>query len=354
MREEVGTAANVLIPFPVGYAAAMHEGRASHTPLHPDGAILLAGPGDGQRKHLRIGCSHLGCGSSHDIGFPALAEKFGYGMRRNELLRRLRCRCGNRVLWLQIAVDGRPAHIVQVEGEWPALTAPWPDELEDVWEDFMCNLYSVVTNQEAIRALAKPWRDKTGNLQPMPGVFPDYAAPIVRNTPEGRELATARWGLPSPAFVLKGRATDPGVTNVRNTESPHWRRWLGPEHRCLVPFTSFSEPEPQPDGRKPPAWFALGEDRPIAFFAGIWIPAWTSVRKKAEGEVTTDLFAFLTCEPNREVGAIHPKAMPVILTEEHEREMWMTAPWAEAKTLQRPLPDDSLLIVARGEKRDPA
>ena len=49
------------------------------------------------------------------------------------------------------------------------------------------------------------------------------------------------------------------------------------------------------------------------------------------------LFAFLTCEPNREVGAIHPKAMPVILTEEHEREMWMTTPWAEAKALIRML-----------------
>jgi putative SOS response-associated peptidase YedK len=35
-----------------------------------------------------------------------------------------------------------------------------------------------------------------GNLAPMPGVFPDYKAPIVRNGADGRELATARWGMP--------------------------------------------------------------------------------------------------------------------------------------------------------------
>lgn len=108
----------------------------------------------------------------------------------------------------------------------------------------MCNLYSLTKGQAAIIAAARAMTDRTGNLPPMPGIFPDYAAPIVRNAPDGRELTLARWGLPSPVFALKGKSRDPGVTNVRNTASPHWRRWLGPEHRCLVPFTSFSEPEP--------------------------------------------------------------------------------------------------------------
>jgi putative SOS response-associated peptidase YedK len=193
--------------------------------------------------------------------------------------------------------------------------------------------------------------DRTGNLPPLPGIFPDYSAPIVRNGGEGRELAMARWGMPSPAFALKGRKTDPGVTNVRNVKSPHWRRWFGVENRCLVPWTSFSEPEPQPDGSRPPAWFAFDDSRPLAFFPGIWTE-WTSVRKVKEGEVTCDLFAFLTCEPNAEVGAVHPKAMPVILTEPDELETWMTAPPEEALKLQRPLPDGSLKVVARGSRQD--
>jgi putative SOS response-associated peptidase YedK len=68
--------------------------------------------------------------------------------------------------------------------------------------------------------------------------------------------------------------------------------------------------------------------------------------------VNADLFAFLTTDANAIVAPIHPKAMPVILTTKDEIETWMGAPAEEALKLQRPLPDEALEIVARGEKSD--
>ena len=236
----------------------------------------------------------------------------------------------------------------------------------------MCNLYSLTKGQAAIIALTRAMRDTAGNLPPMPGIFPDYRAPIVKNAPDGvRELALARWGMPSPQNFLmeatKRRAQkldakgipvdfpallraepDTGITNIRNATSKHWKRWLEPSNRCVVPFTSFSEFNRDAGGN---IWFALSERRPLAVFAGLWTN-WTSVRRVKEGETTNDLFAFLTTEPNAEVRAVHPKAMPVILTTPAEIEQWMTAPVEAALKLQRPLPHGALGIVATGVKED--
>ena len=98
-----------------------------------------------------------------------------------------------------------------------------------------------------------------GNLPPMPGVFPDYPAPVVRNSDGEREMTMMRWGMPPPP-----RAGGYPVTNIRNTSSPHWRAGSSAENRCLVPANSFAEyaPEPNPETKKKDVvWFALNDDR---------------------------------------------------------------------------------------------
>lgn len=60
----------------------------------------------------------------------------------------------------------------------------------------MCNPCSITKGKQAIRAFARAMADQAGNLPPQPGVFPDHLAPVLRSQPEGRELATPRWGMP--------------------------------------------------------------------------------------------------------------------------------------------------------------
>ena len=76
-----------------------------------------------------------------------------------------------------------------------------------------------------------------------------------------------------------------------------------------------------------------GVDAELFVFAGV-------VRRTAEGEA--DRYAFLTCAPNTVVGAIHPRAMPVIL---HGAaiDAWLTGDAAAALAL--PMADELMRVI---------
>ncbi len=212
----------------------------------------------------------------------------------------------------------------------------------------MCSLYSVTKGPQAIQDLFAVKHDRAGDLPPLPAVSPDQMAPIVRVRADGeRELVMARWGMPGPF-------DDQLVTNARNLKNAYWSPWLGKRNRCIVPATSFCEyGRSIPYGT--PVWFALAEDRPLFAFAGLWTH-WRGLRgpESARVDGAHEVFCFLATEANATVAPIHPKGMPVILTSPEEVDRWLSEEMPAALALQRPLPDDALRIVARGERSDGA
>ena len=132
------------------------------------------------------------------------------------------------------------------------------------------------------------------------------------------------------------------MTNVRNLDSPFWRSALSNrERRCIVPVTRFCEWTAEPDPltkRKSKIWFGLHEaDDPLFAFAGIWRP----------GE-SGPFMAFLTCDANAVVGAVHPKAMPVILRTSHAA-TWLDQEREQVCALAVPFPDTDMRRIEVNE-----
>ena len=199
----------------------------------------------------------------------------------------------------------------------------------------MCNLYTMTATVAEMRNLFGPFEGDTSNLPPFDEIYPGRAAPVLRRGEGGGlKLETMTWGFPGPAQA-KGRP----VTNIRNLDSPFWRSALANrERRCLVPATQFCEwtAEPHPDtGRKAKVWFGMHENHhPLFLFAGLWRPG---AKDGSDGP----FMAFLTCTANATVGAIHPKAMPVMVRPA-EALAWLDHDRDCACALAQPFPDTDM------------
>jgi putative SOS response-associated peptidase YedK len=192
----------------------------------------------------------------------------------------------------------------------------------------MCNLYNMTADVATLRDHFGAFEGDKDNLPPFAAIYPDRAAPVLHKGSEGLTLSIMTWGVPPPAKV------DRPVTNVRNLASPFWRAMLdNPHQRCLVPVTAFCE-WTGVAGNKRKVWFAMKGNSAAPFaFAGLW-------RETDSGQRT----AFLTCEPNTLVGAVHPKAMPVILAP-HDYARWLSGTIDDVKALARPFADDAMCVI---------
>ena len=196
----------------------------------------------------------------------------------------------------------------------------------------MCNLYRLTATVDEMRRVFGGFEGDRDNLPPFDEIYPNYKAPVLRRNGGSLKLEMMTWGFPGPQ-AAGGRP----VTNVRNLASPFWRSALKePSRRCLVPVTQFCEwtAEPDPETkRKRKVWFGHSDD-PVFAFAGIWRP----------GEESSYM-SFLTCEPNETVGAVHPKAMPVML-DRNSFNRWLDDDHLSACELAVPYADEKVMVLA--------
>ncbi len=174
-------------------------------------------------------------------------------------------------------------------------------------------------------------------------IFPDRLAPIVRRVEGKPTWMPARWGFPPPPTVTSKAP----VTNTRNLSSAYWRPFLGPAHRCLVPFEAFAEYEPvrADGGRRREVWFRVTGGRPAAL-AGVWCE-WEGRRGTVKDPVDGRhlLFSFLTCQPGDLIRPYHEKAQPVVLIGRQAMEYWLDAPSSEVPGLARAAEDGELELA---------
>jgi putative SOS response-associated peptidase YedK len=214
----------------------------------------------------------------------------------------------------------------------------------------MCNLYSLTRNREAILRLFRISDNRAPTIDPQLAIFPAYNAPVIRQASDGeRELSIMSWG-----FVLLQTGKAPRrVTNVRDDKilkSSFWKPSFA-ARRCLVPASSYCEP----NGQSPATWFwfAVGgdEERPLFAFPGIW-QRWRGPLKKDGPNVEIDTYAFMTTAPNELTRSINHERMPVLLTSEIDFETWLSGSSEEAFALARSYDPKAMRIVQSGKVKE--
>ncbi len=322
---------------------------------------------------LYVYCGRPGCPHHAVFFLTPLIVRWGPEASVEQLRRAARCtKCGHRGATVQASNSAWPTALVPIyetrrwtgEEVWPCEVS---NELDDrafgfncdiffhpvlgmIRFDDMCNLYSNTRSRDAIRALFRVSDNRAYAFEPLPAIFPRTVAPIVRVATDGeRELVPATWGFP---LLRKGYAPKP-VTNVRDDTlltSPFWRPSFE-ARRCLVPASSYCEP----DSNSPAGWhwFALkGEhERPLFAFPGVW-KRYRGPMRKDGPNVEVDVYAFMTTKPNELTTTIMHDRMPVLLADEGDFETWLSGSHDEAFRLVRTFDAAGMQIVQSGADKE--
>ena len=296
-------------------------------------------------KWVWVYCNVRACGHRAAVAYAPFAIRWGMDANTGMIRRNFRCsRCGNLG-----ALIYAPSWDVYTGG---FKVFPPEKALQilspDAWLDHMCNLYSLYSTREEIGKYLKVSHNRMGQFPEQLTMFPAREAPVVRLAEDGeRELVTMSWGF---VFLQDGKAPR-RVTNTRDdkVQAPFWKQSIE-QRRCLVPVTSFAEPD---DGK--PAqwhWFAVQGDvpRPLFAFAGIW-RRWKGPLKKDGPTVEVDTYSFMTTPPNVFTQRINHDRLPAILATPEDQETWLTGYSDQRHSLLKPFPASKMREVQVGVEK---
>jgi putative SOS response-associated peptidase YedK len=295
-------------------------------------------------------CETPRCRHYTAIPLAPLIIRWGRNATSDMLRSGFRCsRCGRQVTSIRTPSKGSALEPIDTHRQWTGFE-DWHPEIGAFSVARMCNLYSNTRSRDAIRALFHVSDNRAFAFEPMPAIFPKSVAPVVRLAADGeRELVPMTWGFP---LIRKGYAPKP-VTNVRDDTvltSPFWRPSFE-ARRCLVPASSYCEP----DSNTPAGWhwFAIepADERPLFAFPGIW-KRYKGPMKKDGPEVEVDVYAFMTTTPNALTATIMHDRMPVLLSDQADFETWLSAPPEEAFRLVRTFPAERMRVVQSGSDKE--
>jgi putative SOS response-associated peptidase YedK len=178
----------------------------------------------------------------------------------------------------------------------------------------MCGRYTVATDPAELSDRFDV--ELPGDWDPSWNVAPTQSVPaIVRGRDELRELRLLRFGLvPHWAKDTKGSFS---LINARaeTIRSRSAYRGLLERRRALIVADGFYEWRTDPDGRRRPVRFTVGDGEPFAF-AGLW----ASWKNPQTGEWLGSC-SIITTEANSVVSPVHDR-MPVILPRAREAD-WL-------------------------------
>ncbi|WP_432787964.1 SOS response-associated peptidase [Novosphingobium rhizosphaerae] len=213
----------------------------------------------------------------------------------------------------------------------------WHDEMLDPatgraqpW--LMCNRYRP-GERETIRQHfgAKMWRE----INDGPAiVHPKDPGWVVRQVDGALVLDQMTWGFPVVLTGRKGQPLKPKpVNNARMDKlGGFWRRWTGPEHRCLIPATSYAEAV-GPSGEMTATWLSI-KSMPVFAWAGLW----------RDSDEWGPVYTGVMTDNAPELASIHDRS-PVILARE-DWPAWLTGPADGLARFDRPWPAADVVVDA--------